>query len=177
MKLILVIPAVGLLCSGTLSFNKTATSNPTTVPTTVPCTKLSPPLTEVKNMWSSSDPVYKGEKIALHFDTPNAMYLGVIDPDGKFFYVVFPAESAIGNLQPLVNSEKFVKMRTLEINTATLKADPYVYGVYDNQAVFTKSGTYRFVMGDNLHVDDEDEIKVVKVKYKHSARPAVAFAN
>ena len=172
MKLILAIPAVSLLCSSALSFNKT-----TTLPSTGPSTSLTTTTPEVKNMWASSEPVFKGEKIALHFDTPNAMYLGVINPDGKFFYVVFPAESAVGNLQPLVDSEKFAGMHTLEINTATLKADPYVYGVYDNQPVFTKSGTYRFVMGDNLHVDDENDLKIVKVKYKHSARPAIAFAN
>lgn len=173
MKLILAIPAVGLICSGALSFTKLATSHPKTVPA---ITLTTPTIPEPKDMWVSSDPVFKGEKIALHFNTPNAMYLGVINPDGKFFYVVFPSESAIGNLQPLVSSEKFTDMRTLEINTATLKADPYAYGVYDNQAVFTKSGTYRFVLGDNLHVDDEEGLKIVKVKYKHSARPAVAFA-
>jgi hypothetical protein len=125
-------------------------------------------------MHLSTDLVYKGESFELRFDGPNPDYLGVIDPDGKFFYVVFPTGNAIGKLQPFVDSRSFANLKSLKINTAMLKADPYTYGVYENQPVFTKSGTYRFVLGDNLNVDDEQAVCVVKLRYKHSTRPGIA---
>jgi hypothetical protein len=95
----------------------------------------------------------------------------VIDPDGHFFYVVFPKEGESGQLKPFVSSERFVAMKSLKFNTATFKADPYEYGVLENRPVFTKTGTYRFVLGDNLHVDDADALTILKVRYTHSARP------
>lgn len=177
MKLILAIPAIGLLCTGVLNVDKT---NYLPAPGAHPSTPAAPvPVSELVSKIKSvpSGPVYKGESVELHFTAPNAPYLGVIDPDGKFFYVVFPAADAVGKLRPLVDSEKFVRINTLKISTATLKADPYTYGVYENQPVFTKSGTYRFICGENLHVDDEEALQVVLVHYKHVARPAIAFAN
>ena len=174
MKLILAIPALGLLCSGFLSYDKASNHAPFHSPPPTPKPVL---LAVAKTIRATPDPVYKGETLDLHFTVPNAPYLGVIDPDGKFFYLVFPAADAVGKLQPLVDSETFAKLSILRISTATLKADPYTYGVYENQAVFTKSGTYRFICGENLHVDDEDEIQVVQIRYKHVARPAIAFSN
>jgi hypothetical protein len=173
MKLILAIPAAGLICSGALSFSKTGGALPSSQPATP-----QPATTTVaaRPMRLSTDLVYKGESFELRFDAPNPSYLGVIDPDGKFFYVVFPTGDAIGNLQPLVDSKAFTGMKSLKINTAVLKADPYTYGVYDNQPVFTKSGTYRFVLGDNLNVDNDESVCVVKLRYKHIARPGVAIA-
>jgi hypothetical protein len=170
MKLILAIPAAGLLFSGALSAVKhpSARLNPIASPT-IAALEIAP-----ATMWASSDLLYKGESFDLHFSTPHAPLLGVIDPDGKFFYVVFPAENAIGKLQPMVSSERFVALNVLKINTLALKADPYIYGVMENRPVFTKSGVYRFVMGHDLHVDDESTISIVKINYRHQKRPAEA---
>ncbi|MBK8194132.1 MAG: hypothetical protein IPK76_13315 [Lewinellaceae bacterium] len=88
--------------------------------------------------------------------------------------------SSVGNLRPLVTSEAFVAMNILSINTAKFKADPYTSGVLDNQPVFTTSGTYRFLLGENLHTDDERFIEIVKVNYRHKKRPgkkAIAYAS
>lgn len=124
-------------------------------------------------MWVDHNIFFRGEHFLLHFNTPHAANLGVINPDGKFFYIVFPAENASGGLKPLVSSERFVGMDKLRINTAALKADPYVYGVTTNQPVFTKTGTYTFILGDNLHVDDPELLQSVAVYYVHSPRPAM----
>ena len=171
MKLILAIPAAGLLLSGTLqSLQQSANglaSQPTSPNTPAPIHVEFKP-----KMWTEKEYLYKGESFDLHFELPHARYLGVVDPDGKFFYVVFPAENAIGKLKPLVTSEQFTAMKSLKINPQLFKADPYIYGVMENQPVFQKTGTYRFILGEDLHTDDESSLVIVRIQYMHSKRPA-----
>ncbi|MBK8557048.1 MAG: hypothetical protein IPL65_15315 [Lewinellaceae bacterium] len=121
-------------------------------------------------MRTSTSNIYKGEEIRLDFMAPNPGYLGVIDPEGNFFYVVYPSENGFGGLKPFVASEDFKYMWQLNINTQQFKADPYVYGVDENQPVFTKSGNYTFILGDNLHVDDPSMLTKVTVAYHHQLR-------
>jgi len=171
MKLILAIPAAGLLLSGTLQSLQQSAKGPASQPmlTSTP----EPTYMEAKpKMWTEKEYLYKGETIDLHFEMPHARYLGVVNPDGKFFYVVFPAENAVGNLKPYVTSEQFVHLKSLKINPQTFKADPYIYGIMENQPVFQKSGTYRFVLGENLHTHDESSVAIVHIQYIHAKRPA-----
>lgn len=172
MKLILIIPAAGLLLSGAVSLDNSSRSASSFRQDTAQPTAAG----QASKMWTNNATLYKGESLSLYFDMPHAQYLGVIDPDGHFFYIVFPAEAGSGKLKPLVNSERFVTLNTLSINTATFKADPYTYGVLANKKVFTKSGTYRFLLGDNLHVDDERFLTVLKINYRHKRRPAQKVA-
>ena len=135
MKLILVLPAAGLLFSGAMSLDKMSQS-----PLVLPEKTAVEPATR---MWTNNAVLYKGETLKLHFTLPHPQFLGVIDPDGHFFYVVFPKENSAGKLKPFVSSERFEAMKTLKINTSKFKADPYTYGVMENKPVFTKSGKYR----------------------------------
>jgi hypothetical protein len=128
----------------------------------------------VGKMKLSTEVLYRGDVLEVKFSTPHGANLAIKDPNGKFFYVVFPATDAAPKLVPLVDSKKFVRLNYLRILTDQLKADPYTYGVHENQPVFTKSGTYTLIMGHNLHIDDESELAIVKVKYHHKARPATA---
>ncbi len=166
MKLILALPAISLLFSGLTTIPTNRHFSPACVPTPEPTT--------LPTLWVDKVECFKDESIELHFALPHATSLGMIDPDGKFFYLVFPAECTIGNLKPLVSSEDFGHLNALTIWPATLKADPYIYGVLENQPVFTKSGVYRFILGDNLHVDDEHSLNMVSVRYKHKKRPVSA---
>lgn len=161
MKLILLLPATALLLSATMHPSQESNLLSGNAPLPAPAPK----------MWVENEQAFLGETILLRFQTPHPQFLGVVDPDGKFFYIVFPAASAVGNLTPLVDSKAFVRLDRLEISTAQLKADPYKYGVTENQPVFTKSGAYAFILGDNLHTDDPTTMHRVKVKYKHTARP------
>ena len=167
MKIVHAISVFGLLFPGALSLSKNSQPNTISIPVgTVHIAKDS-----ASNMWTDQSTVFSGETLQLHFEVPHELYLGVIDPKGHFFYVVFPAENGVGKLQPLVPSEQFTTLKTLTINTLTFKADPYTYGVLENQPVFTQSGTYRFLLGDNLHVDDEDFLTVLKINYIKAVRP------
>lgn len=161
MKLILLLPATALLFS---------TSAFTNLPEPSPASGTD----RAPKMWVENDQAFLGETIMLRFQTPHPQFLGVVDPDGKFFYIVFPASQSVGNLTPLVDSKAFSRLDRLEISTTNLKADPYKYGVTENQPVFTKSGSYAFILGDNLHADDPTTMHRVKVKYKHTVRPAAA---
>lgn len=171
MKLILAIPAAGLLLSGTLQSLQQSAKGPASQPI-APNAPASTYMEAKPKMWTEKEYLYKGESFDLHFDLPHAQYLGVIDPDGKFFYVVFPAENAVGKLKPLVTSEQFVALRSLKINAQLFTADPYIYGVMENQPVFQKSGTYRFVLGEDLHTDDESSLVIVRIQYVHNKRPS-----
>lgn len=171
MKLILAIPAAGLLLSGTLHSLQQSANSPASQP--IPANATTDTYVEAKpKMWTEKEYLYKGESFDLHFDLPHASYLGVVDPDGKFFYVVFPAESSVGKLKPLVTSEQFVSMRSLRINAQSFKADPYIYGIMENQPVFQKSGVYRFVLGEDLHTDDESSNVIVRIHYLNVKRPS-----
>jgi hypothetical protein len=165
-SIILAAPAVGLLLSG-------ATRLPMNIsiyPQKMAAARELPAATP--KMWTETGTLYKGESFDLSFETPHAPYLGVIDPSGKFFYVIFPASESIGKIKPLVDGEKFRGRKNIKIHTASLRADPYINGVMENKPVFTKSGVYRFVMGDNLHTDDPSSLQTVKITYWHTARPA-----
>ncbi|MFN0015367.1 MAG: hypothetical protein ACKVU2_12540 [Saprospiraceae bacterium] len=171
------LPLVALVAASTWSTNtptKPTSSNPIKIspPTSV---ELPAPKKGAK-MWASTTTLYKNETFDLRFAAPNAPYLGVVDPSGHFFYIVFPAEASEGQLKPLVDSRSFVPMNALTIRTGSLKADPYEYGVYENQQVFTQSGTYTFILGANLHVDDPTLVQKVVIKYVHKSRPVSTTA-
>ncbi len=176
MKLILAIPAAGLLFSGALGLKNVS---PTGLSTFASPSAVSVSERPATKMWTDNISLFRGETLRLHFATPHGSYLGVIDPDGHFFYVVFPAEQGVGKLTPFVTSEQFVSLDELLIPTSTFKADPYTDGVLENKRVFTKSGVYRFLLGDNLHTDDTQFLDVVKIRYRHKPRPeqaVVAYA-
>jgi hypothetical protein len=121
-------------------------------------------------MWVKTAQVFQGETFYLYFKPPNQPFLGVLDPKGRFFYLVYPGSSSFGNLRPLIESNLFIRLDSLEIPTGIMKADPYAYGVFDNQPVFTHSGHYTFILGDNLHVDDPTDLHKVSINYQHHSR-------
>jgi hypothetical protein len=118
--------------------------------------------------------VYRGDMINLRFSVPHGAHLAIRDPKGRFFYVVFPAAQATAGLKPLIDSETFVRRAELSFRADQLTGDPYTHGINKNQPVFTVSGTYTLIMGDNLAVDNPDELVVRPLKYRHESRPATA---
>ncbi len=172
MKLAFLLPVLGLIAAGAVHFNITGSNTesnltPNNTPVTEPAEVVA-----AQRIHTSTPTVYQGEMVRLELEAPNPAFLGVIDPDGKFFYVVYDEKEAPAGLQPFVNSDDFVYMRQMHINTGKFKADPYTYGVEENQPVFTKSGMYTFIMGDNLHVDDPGLVFKTTITYRHVPRTA-----
>lgn len=164
MKLFLIFSAVGVMISGPFGSNQpvdTQQASNTSIP-------LATPQSPGDKMWCDKNVIGRGETITLHFRRPHGRFLGVIDADGHFFYLVFPALDAVEKLQPLITSELFVDLDSLTLDPHTLKADPYTYGVMENQPVFTKSGIYRIILGNNLHTDDATSVTTLLIQYQHN---------
>lgn len=174
----ITIPAISLFVAGAWNMHHSPEPRATSKTGDVPAAALSAPAGQkTPKMQAKTTTLYKNETLELQFAAPNAPYLGVVDPSGHFFYVVFPSEAAIGQLKPLIDSERFAPLHTLKINTRTLTADPYTHGIYRNQRVFTQTGAYTFILGENLHVDDPGLLDKVRVYYNHKPRPAFAQAD
>ncbi len=177
MKVILssTIPVVVLCMAGALSMSRlpaipVSVSTDTLVVTKVPAIK------HASKMWTDNASLHLGETLILHFSTPNDPYLGVIDPTGHFFYLIYPGSASDGALKPFADSETFSSIQTLYLNTTTLEADPYTYGVYTNQPVFTVSGNYTFIIGENLHVDEPGVLHPLVIHYVHRPNETQAVA-
>jgi hypothetical protein len=181
MKLTVVLSVAGLLATGWVSTwtSQSAVDPGVCAVSTVSCgTDAGDPIVDpvamtiatpapVGTMSANKREFKRGDVVELQFSTPHAGYFAIRTPDGKFFYVIFPDDQAHDKLVPLVDSRRFATMRSLRLDTGKLTADPYIYGVDENKPVFTKSGTYTLIMGHNLHVDDERELTLLKVKYRH----------
>jgi hypothetical protein len=168
-KLILSVSALGAVFTGAWPFVSTPAIP--AVPTIPPVSLEVPVENPGPGMWSKQKTVYQGDYIELQFAPQHAGYLGVLAPDGRFFYLIYPLESSVGALTPIMDSRDFIQKTSLVLSTGTLRADPYTHGVLENQPVFTQSGTYRFILGENLHTDDETALDIVKVRYEHKASP------
>lgn len=164
MKRFLVFSTVGIMLSGLLNSIQ-AVDSQQVVKLYAQATSSAIPGAK---MWCDKNVIGRGETFTLHFERPHGKFLGIIDTDGHFFYLVFPEQDAVEKLQPLVTSETFVGMESLMIDPTTLKADPYTYGVFENQPVFTKSGIYRIILGDQLHSDDASSLTTVLIQYQHN---------
>jgi hypothetical protein len=173
MKLIHAFPAFFLLLSGN-------TKHPVPPSMDKPALALieeaSVPVRQKTVVTIDRPVVYQGQTFLLEFTVPHAGNMGVIDPSGRFYYLTYPRESAAGNLKPLVDAADFEHMGQLEIDPTRVEGDPYTYGVWDNQKIFTQSGTYRFILGDNLHVDESDDILMFQVVYRHNKPPGRPIA-
>ena len=82
MKLILALPTFGLLCTGFLGFTRMNDSAAVSQPI-----GPEPALVESTHpkMWAADKTIYKDETLVLHFSAPNPTFMGVVNPDGKFF--------------------------------------------------------------------------------------------
>ncbi len=153
-------------------FQKPAAPKPETVFEKAVSPAAQPPVFG-QNFWvDGSDFFYKNDLIELRFAPPNAPFLGVLDPSGHFFYLVYPAENASGGLRPMAESADFEGLSRLEIAPDSFRADSYQFEVSENQPVFTRSGKYTFILGQNLHVDDPAELDQLVIEYIHQNRPA-----
>jgi hypothetical protein len=180
MKSSLLIPMMLLSATGAWHLSTNNPHAPTsaiTVKTVQSVQEKTPSEKKQPGMWASTSAVYLGETFTLNFKTPHAQYLGVTDPAGHFFYVIFPKAYASEGLQPLISGEDFIGRKQIVFDPQTLRADPYTYGVTENQKVFTRNGNYTFVLGENLHVDDPALVQKITIQYHSSKRPVNAVAS
>ncbi|RMG35454.1 MAG: hypothetical protein D6732_09285 [Methanobacteriota archaeon] len=127
--------------------------------------KLASSIGEEEEMNCSPDTVYKGDTISIEMSIPHGGYLGIITPNGDFFFVCWSQRDKNSPLQPLIQSEEFVNVEKIELITDKTLATPWIYGAKSNELIFTNTGEYRILMGENLETDSDVAYQECKIFY------------
>lgn len=107
--------------------------------------------------------LYKGDTLTIKMKIPHGEYLGIINPAGEMFFVVYPSpEKGKDSLMP---SNIFVNLDELKIITNVTRAVPWIAG-RGMEIIFSKAGDYQILLSDNLESDAEYPIIKCIVKYK-----------
>ena len=85
-----------------------------------------------------------GDTVTVRMKTPHAGYLGINDPDGIPFFVIYPGGSL--RKDSAMPSETFENVSTFRL-PADIKARPWVANRDVPEPVFTRPGTYRLLVG------------------------------
>lgn len=159
-NLVLIALAIGVL---TMACNRKMSSR---------SSKNTMVYSELKNMWVDQGPYYKGESIKVFFADGHPEELGIKNPNGDFFYLVYiPGLKTIPNASPLVSQTKFKQLKEVELVAGVTRANPHNVKYKGNQPVFTKSGTYTLLLSKNLSTDAAGPAETIKIEYIHQKRP------
>lgn len=127
---------------------------------------------ELKNMWVDKGPYYKGESIQVFFADGHPEELGIKNPDGDFYYLVYiPGLETIPNASPLVSQTKFKQVKEIELIAGVTRANPHNIKYKGNQPIFTKSGNYTLLLSKNLSTDAAGPAETIQIEYVHKPRP------
>lgn len=128
---------------------------------------------ELNNLWVEKKAYYPNDTIRLNFSTKHPDELGLMDPDGNFYYLVYgPQVKTITNGQPIMTVAQFRPITFLEIIPSNTKANPHNVEFSGNINPFTKSGEYIFLLSQNLSTDAIGPAESVTIQYIHQqARP------
>jgi hypothetical protein len=120
--------------------------NDSTQSANMPPSTLPVPLECAPNVFARRD------TIRLRMETPHGGYLGVVQPDGTIFFLIYPQLGDTTRKYSLVPSETFEGMSTFQFR-GDVKAQPRVYGRDTLEPVFRAPGKYVLQLGDNLEGD------------------------
>lgn len=127
---------------------------------------------ELKNMWVEKGPYYKGESIKVFFADGHPEELGIKNPDGDFYYLVYISGlETIPNASPLISQTKFKQLKEIELIAGVTRANPHNIKYKGNQPIFTKSGNYTLLLSKNLSTDAAGPAETIKIEYVHKSRP------
>lgn len=125
----------------------TFVSSTPTVPTADAASSVIQPISCTPTTFGS------GDTLTLRMGTPHGNQLSIHSPDRTTYSVVYPTLGKPRRNYSLISSEEFRKIGTFPV-PADVRAIPQVYG-RDTilEPVFTKTGKYLIVMGENLASD------------------------
>jgi hypothetical protein len=122
---------------------------------------------EYKNMWMIGKDYYEGDTILINFAKEHPAELGIKNPDGDFFYLVYhPEIPTIKNGKPVYSFKEFKTVETLKMDPSIFKANPHDLQFNGNIRVFVKPGEYELFLGDNLSTDDGTPKEKLKIQFK-----------
>jgi hypothetical protein len=110
------------------------------------------------------DALNKGDTLILSFPIPHGGDLGITDPSGTFYFLVYAASDQ--QSPSLIDWNQFKQTKQLKIITDETKAKPWIDSIKTNQLIFTKSGVYEIQLSENLETDDGTAIEAKNVYYK-----------
>jgi hypothetical protein len=92
--------------------------------------------------------------IKLTMRVPHGGYLGVRDPGGDLFFVIYPMPEP--GRPSLVPSEQFWLSRTLDLPVSSLRGARWVAGHDKLERVFGRRGRYTILLSESLESEDID---------------------
>jgi hypothetical protein len=103
------------------------------------------------------------DTITMKMEVPHGEYLVVIQPNGTWFYLVYPHD-VDGPDYSLVPSETFKEMPTIRFR-ADVKGKPWVYGRDTLETVFQEPGKYILETGANIASERGSQIWKCSVRF------------
>ncbi len=114
---------------------------------------------------------HQDDTIRLNLSTTHPDELGLVDPDGNFFYLVYgPQVETITNGKPIMTVAQFRPITFIEIVPSTFKANPHNVRYSGNIKPFTQSGEYTFMISQNLSTDAMGAAETLKFLYMHEKK-------
>ena len=95
--------------------------------------------------------------LKLAMRVPHARYLGVREPGGDLFFVIYPMPEP--GRPPLMPSEEFRLRRTLELPVSALHGARWVAGHDKLERVFVRGGRYTILLSENLEAEETPVLK------------------
>ena len=91
--------------------------------------------------------------LVLRFGAGHPDELGILGPDGTWFFLVYRDDGIHPGLRPLVSKSVFARQQELTLRTATAEGSPWVDRRNRNERILVKPGRYRVVVMAALKSD------------------------
>ena len=114
-----------------------------------------------------------GEMLNIQMPIPHGRELGVWTADDRFLFIAYDSDEPVNPVPAPVAAASFVSMTSLElpVSAATGVELSYSHGKAGPETIFTKFGTYRFIVSDNLETEDDLHKNIrCEVRYKSSRK-------
>ncbi|HEY0100514.1 MAG TPA: hypothetical protein VGB76_16330 [Pyrinomonadaceae bacterium] len=114
--------------------------------------------------------LFRGDSLRLTMSVPHGGDLAIVAPGDGYFLLSFWQPDKTDARQSLFDWEAFKSRRQLTLDTARLKAKPWVAGRDEPEPVFSRTGWYRVRLSENLETDDGTPVSECRVYYVNAKR-------
>jgi hypothetical protein len=146
-------------------------------PETVAAATPSPPLpvqagdsSGPRTLTCTPNKLSPGDTVSLRMSIPHGDYLRITTPSGNVHFVVYPQFGQPSRRFSLVPSDSFRNLATIRL-PADLRAKGYATS-RDTilQTVFSKTGKYELLIGENLESDRSEDLRTCSVTFAQTPK-------
>ena len=180
---------LAVACSGSSSVDRTDTSagalttvppqpvvsptRPETVATATPSAPLPVQVDDSsapRTLTCTPDKLGPGDTVTLTMSIPHGEYLRITTPTGNVHFVIYPQFGQQSRRFSLVPSDSFRNLATIRL-PADLRAKGYATS-RDTvlQTVFSKTGKYELLIGENLESDRSEDLRTCAVTFAQTPK-------